>query len=129
SHCRKRRSSEVPFHHRSLRAILTPTSASPLLSNTSRTVARAARRPALFPQLFPIPDPARHRARQWESELMRKHAHLPAMVGFVREHVAQLSRANGPGRGPAVSAKLVHPAPRTAERFREHLPAAGGALG
>src|ERR1019366_510612 len=29
----------------------------------------ASRRPALFPKLFPIPDPMRHLARQWRSEL------------------------------------------------------------
>ena len=54
-----------------------------------RIVAGAARRPALFPQLFPIPDPGRHLDRQRESQLMREHTHLPAMVGFVRKHVAQ----------------------------------------
>jgi hypothetical protein len=60
---------------------------------------------------------------------MREHTHLPAMVGFVREHVAQHFRANGPRPSPAVSAKLLDAATRTAERFREHLRAASGALG
>ena len=85
--------------------------------------------PALFPQLFPIPDPGRHLVRQPESELMREHAHLPAMVGFVRKHVAQHFQANRPRRSPAVSAKLLDAAPATAERFSEHLRAASGALG
>ena len=99
------------------------------LSDSSRIVAGAARRPALFPQLFPIPDPVRHLFRQRESELMREHTHLPAMVGFVRKHVAQHLRANRPRPSPPVSAKLLDAAPTTAERFSEHLLAAGGALG
>jgi hypothetical protein len=59
---------------------------------------------------------------------MCEHAHLPAMVGFVRKHVAQHLRANGPRPSPAVSAKLLDAAP-DAERFSEHLRAASGALG
>jgi hypothetical protein len=50
---------------------------------------------------------------------MREHTHLPAMVGFVRKHVAQHFQANGPRRSPAVSAKLLAAAPTTAERFSE----------
>ena len=46
------------------------------ISDSSRIVAGAARRPALFPQLFPIPDPGHHLVRQPESELMREHTHL-----------------------------------------------------
>src|ERR1700738_4905613 len=99
------------------------------LSDSLRIVAGAARRPALFPQLFPIPDPIRHLVRQRESELMREHTDLPAMVGFVREHVAQHFRANRPRPSPAVSAKLLDAPPRTAERLSEHFRAASGALG
>src|SRR5438876_3862594 len=98
------------------------------LSDSLKIVAGAARRPALFPQLFPIPDPVRHLVRQRESELMREHTHLSAMVGFVRKHVAQHFQANRPRRSPAVSAKLLDAAP-TAERIGEHLRAASGALG
>src|SRR5712664_2179712 len=97
---------------------------SPLL----RIDAGAAGRPALFPQLFPIPDPGRHLDRQRESELMREHTHLPAMVGFVRKHVAQHFHANRPRPSPAVSKKLLDAA-TTTERFREHFRAASGALG
>ena len=86
-------------------------------------------RPALFPQLFPIPYPVGHFVRQRESELMREHTHLPAMVGFVRKHIAQHFQANRPGPSPAVSAKPLDAAPTTAERFSEHLRAASGALG
>src|SRR5208283_304276 len=89
----------------------------------------AARPPALFPQLFPVPDPGRHLDRQRESELMREHAHLPAMMGFVSKHVAQHFQANRPRPSPAVSEKLLDAPPRTAERFSEHLRAANGALG
>src|SRR3984893_18118894 len=99
------------------------------LNDALRIVAGAPRRPALFPQLFPIPDPVRHLVRQRESELMGEHTHLPAMVGFVRKHVAQHFQANRPGPSPAVSAKLLDTAPTTAERFSEHLRAASGALG
>ena len=60
---------------------------------------------------------------------MREHTNLPAMVGFVRKHVAQHFRANRPSPCPAVSAKLLDTAATTAECFREHLRAAGGALG
>src|SRR6202140_1926371 len=99
------------------------------LRDSLRIVAGAPRRPALFPQLFPIPDPVTHLFRQRESELMREHTHLPAMVGFVRKHVTQHFRANRPRLSPAVSVKLLDAAPRTAERFGEHLLAASGALG
>jgi len=75
---------------------------------------------------FQIPDVT---SSQRESELMREHTHLPAMVGFVENHVAQHFQANRPRPSPAVSAKLLDAAPRTAERFSEHLRAASGALG
>lgn len=60
---------------------------------------------------------------------MREHAHLPAMVGFVRKHVAEHFRANRPRPSPAVPAKLFDAAAIAAERFGEHLRAASGALG
>jgi hypothetical protein len=59
---------------------------------------------------------------------MREHAHLPAMVGFVRNHVAQHFHANRPRPSPAVSAKLLDAAPATTERLSKHLLAASGAL-
>jgi hypothetical protein len=59
---------------------------------------------------------------------MREHTHLPAMVGFVRKHVAQHFHANRPRLRPAVSKKFLDAAPTTAERFSEHLGAASGAL-
>src|SRR5258708_36339221 len=66
---------------------------------------------------------------------MREHAHLPAMVRFVRKHVAQHFHANRPRPRPAVSAKVLDAAfvlttaPTAAERFSQHLRAASGALG
>jgi hypothetical protein len=99
------------------------------LSDSLGIVAGAARRAALFPQLFPIPESGRYLDRQRESELMREHTHLSAMVGFVRKHIAQHFRANRPRLSPAVSAKLLDAASTTVERFSEHLRAAGGALG
>jgi hypothetical protein len=59
---------------------------------------------------------------------MREHAHLPAMVGFVRKHVAEHFRANWPRPSPTVSVKFLDAAARAAERFSEHLRAASGAL-
>src|SRR5438270_1386133 len=59
---------------------------------------------------------------------MREHTHLPAMVSFMRKHVAQHFRTNRPGPSPAVSQKLLDAA-ATIERFSEHLRAASGALG
>src|SRR5438309_11473419 len=96
------------------------------LSDSLRIVAGAARRPALFPQLFPIPDPVRHLVRQRESKLTREYTHLPAMVGFVRTHVAQHFQTNWPRPRPAVSATRLDPAPTTADRFSEPLRAASG---
>src|ERR1700738_2327159 len=60
---------------------------------------------------------------------MREHTHLPAMVGFMRNHVAQHFRADRPWLSPALSAKLRDAAPTTAQRFSKHLRAARGALG
>jgi hypothetical protein len=59
---------------------------------------------------------------------MREHTYLPAMMGFVRNHVAQHFHADRPRLGPAVSEKLLDAALTTAERFREHLSAASRAL-
>ena len=60
---------------------------------------------------------------------MREHADLPAMVGFVSEHVAEHLRADRPRLSPAVSVKFLDAATGTAECFGEHLGAASGALG
>jgi hypothetical protein len=59
---------------------------------------------------------------------MRQHTHLPAMVRFVRNHVAQHFHASRPRPAPAVSQKLLDAATTATERFREHLFAANGAL-
>jgi hypothetical protein len=59
---------------------------------------------------------------------MREHAHLPAVVGFVRKHIAQHFHADRPRPSPTVSEKLFDAAPTAAERFSEHLSAASGAL-
>ena len=59
---------------------------------------------------------------------MREHAHLPAMVGFMRKHVTEHFHTDRPGASPAVPAKLLDSAATLAERFSEHLRAASGAL-
>jgi hypothetical protein len=80
---------------------------------TGNTPLTRTRRPALIPQLLPIPHPARHLLRQREAKLMHQHAHLSAMMRFVRQHVAQHLHANRPRLGPAISAKALDPAPAT----------------
>jgi len=60
---------------------------------------------------------------------MRKHTHLTAVVGFVRDHVAQHFHANRPRPGPSVSAKFLDAAHTTAERFSQHLRTASGTVG
>ena len=60
---------------------------------------------------------------------MREHAHLPAMVGFVRKHVAQHFHADRPRLSPAISSKLLDASTTTAQRFSQHLRATSGALG
>jgi len=59
---------------------------------------------------------------------MRKHAYLPAMVGFVSKHVAQHVWTNRPRLSPSVSEKLFDAAPAV-QRFGEHLRTASGAFG
>lgn len=58
---------------------------------------------------------------------MREHAHLPAMVRFVGQHVAQHLRTNRLGPGPTVSHELLY-ASLAAQCFGQHLRAASGAL-
>src|SRR5271165_5631054 len=58
---------------------------------------------------------------------MRKHAHLPAMVGLMSNHVAQHLHANGPVPAPSIPAKRPDPAPTT-ESLRNHLGTPTGAL-
>ena len=72
-----------------------------------RIVAGAGGRAAVFPEFLPVPDAVGHLCGQWESELMREHADLAAMVGFVSEHVAEHFRAGRPRTGPAVSYEFL----------------------
>lgn len=51
---------------------------------------------------------------------MGKHADLPAMVRFVRKHVAEHLGANGPGLRPAIAQKPCNPA-GAIERFPKQL--------
>jgi len=59
---------------------------------------------------------------------MREHADLPAMVRFVRNHVAEHFHAGRPRSSPSVSLKLRNAAATIAERFGEHLLAASRAV-
>jgi hypothetical protein len=54
---------------------------------------------------------------------------LPAMVSFVRKHVAEHFQANRHWPMPAVAAKIFDATTTIAERLIEHLHAASGALG
>src|ERR1700722_11206675 len=83
---------------------------------------------AVSPQLLPFPEAGHNFHRQRESVLMRQHAHLAAMVGFVSEHVAQHFRTDRPGLSPAIAVKSFDAVPTT-EGFDEHLGATGCALG
>ena len=60
---------------------------------------------------------------------MREHAHLPAVVGFMRNHVAQHLWSSRPGPSPSVPAKLPDAAFAITKRCGNHLPALSGALG
>lgn len=62
------------------------------------------------------------------AELMREHADLAAMMGFVRDHVQDHGGTRGPGTRPAVAQELFD-LWIGAEGFRKHLGAALGALG
>ena len=57
-------------------------------------------------QRFPTPEARRHLLRQRESELVREHAHLPAMMGFVGKHVGQHCDTDRPGWSPSVSSEV-----------------------
>lgn len=63
---------------------------------------------------------------------MREHAHLPAMVSFIRKHVAEHFQADRHWPSPAVAQKFFDAiatiVERFVERFVEHLHAASGAL-
>jgi hypothetical protein len=98
------------------------------LGNSLQIAARTTSRPTLLPHPLPIPHPGRHPVRQREPKLMREHAHLPAMVSFMSNHVTQHLRPNRPGSSPPVPLKRLDAA-TTAERFGEHLRASCGALG
>ncbi len=63
------------------------------------------------------------------AELRREHDDLSAMVGFVGEHVEQHFGADWPGSRPSVSEKMLDWIVASAERFGEHVCAAGGAFG
>jgi hypothetical protein len=91
-------------------------------------IAGAARRAALFPQFFPIPHPGGDLIRQGKTELVGEHADLAAMVGLVRNHVAEHFRANLPWLRPAVPEKFLDGVFRVVEGVSQHLCAASGTL-
>ena len=59
---------------------------------------------------------------------MGEHTHLPAMMSFMSQHVAQHFRARGPGLSPAVSEKRRDTAV-IIQRFGQHFGAGSGAFG
>ena len=60
---------------------------------------------ALLPKLLPYPDPIG--GLDGETQLMRQHACLAAMMGIVHDHVGEHGGASGPGSGPTVAAELL----------------------
>src|SRR5579859_8000642 len=63
------------------------------------------RKAALPPESFPGPDPTGCLDGQRESELMGEHAHLPAMMCLVRDHVGNHGCTCGPRPRPTIPAK------------------------
>lgn len=49
---------------------------------------------------------------------MSEHAHLPAVIGFVHDHIADHRRARGPPPGSAIAMKLFDARPRDREPQR-----------
>lgn len=59
---------------------------------------------------------------------MREHAYLPAMVSFVRKHVAEHFQTNRHGPMPTVAQKFFDATATINGRFVQHFHAASGAL-
>src|SRR5712692_2441032 len=55
------------------------------------------REPTLLPQLFPTPDPGGGLDRERESELMRQHAHLSAMMASCETMYVNMAAPGGHG--------------------------------
>jgi len=72
-----------------------------------RIVAGSARRTSLFPEFFPVPDSIGYIVGEWKSNLVREHADLAAVVGFVGKYVAEHFHADRPRLSPAVSVKRL----------------------
>jgi hypothetical protein len=62
-----------------------------------------------------------------ETQLMRQHAHLAAMVRIMQNHVRKHGRAPGPRLGPTIPNELPD-ANRPSQGFGQHLRAAFGAF-
>jgi hypothetical protein len=99
------------------------------LGSRGRDASSRALEAALLPQFFPIPHPVRGLDGQWETELMRQHAYLPAMMRVVRNHICQHGRACGPWLGPSIAAKALNAVAGPRESFHKHLTASFGAFG
>ena len=94
-----------------------------------RAASSRVREAALLPQSFPNPHPVRGLDGQRETELMRQHTGLPAMMGVVRNHECQHGRACGPWSGPSIPVKTFHATAGPRESLHKHLTASVGALG
>src|SRR5215475_13271281 len=75
-------------------------------------------KPALLPELFPCPHPVGGLGGQWEAQLMRQHADLATMMGFMRDHVSEHGRSRGPRTRPPVAVKLADATARLCQHFR-----------
>jgi hypothetical protein len=76
---------------------------------------------ALLPQSFPNPHSVRGLDGKRETELMRQHTDLPAMMGVVDNHECQHGPACGPWSGPSIPAKTFHATAGPRESLHKHL--------
>jgi hypothetical protein len=60
---------------------------------------------------------------------MGEHAHLPAVMGVMRNHIGEHGNARRPWRGPAITHKTVDAASGSAQSFCEHLGTSSSTLG
>jgi hypothetical protein len=56
-----------------------------------------------------------------ETQLMRQHAHLSAVMSIVHDHVGKHGRAGRPGASPPVAPKLLNSPVWSRKSFRQHL--------
>ena len=79
-----------------------------------------------LPQFFPDPHSIGGLDRQPETQLVREHAYLTAVMGVMQDHVDNHGGAPGPRPGPTVSEELLDATLWAAQGFRDHFRTAQG---